>query len=513
MTAHRLVRAAAFGLALTSLLPSRAHGAEQARAAAHCIVEFQPEQRRVALELHVIGESDGMSSFSVPPDWGGITDLAAQLHDVSFLDAAGQPLAVTRVGTVGWNVAHAPAAPLVARWWLGEPQPPTVGTGNDYRPYVDDQRFHFLGNAGLLRFDPLSGEARHSFTLEFRGCDGAGRAAACSFGAGPHVTAEETLDTFCHAVFVGGAIRLHRRDLAGRELLLAIAGTHDFADEQLTDLAAEIVRRERAFFDDPGDPLYVITALPEPTKPPGSSLGGTGLTRSFALFLARGFPLTPGSDTRLRVSSLLAHELFHHWNGLLVRNRDDPEGLTYWFSEGFTEFFTRRLMVRSGIWSVRQWLAEWNRCLARFARSPVKAAPAERIVADFWKDRDVSDLPYLRGAIVAALLDREIRAASDGERSLDDFMRERVTAARDGEHADTEVLLERIADWSSAEFAEQVRAIVLDGALPPLEEGDDLFGPLFRLRNVPDPERGVGATVPRLELLPGTREEEARAGL
>ncbi len=509
MAGHRLSHTSTLGLALLPLLAARAPGAESAR----YVVEFKPEQRRVALELHVVGECDGESSFSVPPGWGGITDLAAHLHDVTFLDAAGQPLAARRVGTQGFSVTHAPTAPIVARWWLGEPQPPAEGTGNDYRPYVDEQRFHFLGGAGLLRCDIFSGEARHPFVLEFRGCDREGRAAACSFGAGPRLEVEETLDSFCHAVFLGGAVRLHRRDLAGRELLLAIAGTHDFADEQLTDLAAEIVGLERAFFADPGDPLYVITAVPEPTKAPGSSLGGTGLTRSFALFLARGFPLTPGSDTRLRVSSLLAHELFHHWNGLLVRKRNDPEGLTYWFSEGFTEFFTRRLMVRSGIWSVREWLGEWNRCFENFARNPVNTAPGERIVAEFWTDRAVSDLPYLRGAIVAALLDREIRASSDSAQSLDDFMRERVSAARDGEHADTAVLLERIADWTSVEFAEQVRAIVLEGALPPLDDAEDLFGPLFRLRNVPDPQRAPGATLPRLEQLPGTREEEARAGL
>jgi predicted metalloprotease with PDZ domain len=449
----------------------------------------------------------------VAPGFGGIEEIAAHLHEVTFLDASGQSLAATRVGEVGWSVTHPPSVEIVARWWLGEPQPAASGTGNDYRPYVDGERFHFLGSAGLLRYDPLAGRERHRFALEFRGCDAPDRAAACSFGSGPRLIIEESLDAFCHAVFTGGAVRLLRRDLAGRELLLAIFGVHDFADDQLADLAAEIMRLERAFFADPGEPLYFIAALPEPSKPPGTSIGGTGLTRSFALFLGRGFPLAAGSDTRLRVSSLLVHELFHHWNGLLVRGRDDPEGLSYWFSEGFTEFFTRRLLVRSGIASVRQWLDEWNRCFESFARSPAKEAPAERIVAEFWTDRAVSELPYLRGAIVAALLDREIRASTSGAQSLDDFMRERVVAARDGEHADTAVLLERIADWTSAEFSDQVRTIVLEGALPPLHEAEDLFGPLFRLRLAPDPGSGAGAMVPRLELLPGTREAEARAGL
>lgn len=485
--------------------------AQTPAADARVVVRFDPAaEHALALELHVVGEGDGESSFSVPPGWGGIENVARHLHEVAFADAEGRPLTATRVGDLGWNVAHAPAAPIVARWWLGAPQPPANGTGNDYRPYVDRERFHFLGNVGLLRFDPLADGERHRFALEFVGCDGDGRAAACSFGAGPFIEVEESLDRFCHALFLGGAVRLLRRDVAGKELLLALAGTHAFGDAEFADLAAEIVGLERAFFADPGDPCYVIAAMPEPDKPAGTSLGGTGLTRSFALYLAAGFPLAPGSETRLRVTALLAHELFHHWNGGLLARRDDPEGWSYWFSEGFTDFFTRRLMARSGIWSVKQWLGEWNSCFARYERNPAKSAPAQRIVDEFWKDRDVSDLPYQRGAIVAALLDREIKASSDGARSLDDFMRERVIQASAGEPADTAVLLERIADWTSAEFAEQVRSIVIDGALPPLDDAEDLFGPAFRLRR----RAGVdGASVPVLELMPGTSEAEARASI
>ena len=63
---------------------------------------------------------------------------------------------------------------------------------------------------------------------------------------------------------------------------------------------------------------------------------------------------------------------------------------------------------------------------ARALVALVCEAPATRIAAEFWSDRQVSDLPYQRGAIVAALLDREIRASSSGRQSLDHFLRERV---------------------------------------------------------------------------------------
>jgi len=477
---------------------------------ARLVIRHEPDAAHpLALELHVRGDDDGASDFSVPPGWGGVARIADHLHDVAFADEAGAPLAATRASELHWSVAHAPGAPLVARWWLGDPQPAANGTGNDYRPFVTKERFHFLGSIGLLRPDALAGAEKRRFAIEFVGCDGDGRAALCSFGAGPRLEVEETLDALCHSVWMGGAMRLHARDLAGRELLVGIAGRFAFEDDAFVDLTERIIRIERDFFSDPGEARFVVTAVPD-ARANTQSLGGTGLTRSFALFMTPTFGLAPGSDDHLRISSLLAHEHFHHWNGGVVRGGEEQEGLGYWFSEGFTDFFTRRLMARSSTWSARQWLGEWNRCLAAFARNPARGAPAARIAAEFWSDRNLSDLPYQRGAIVAALLDREIRATTDGAQSLDAFMREVVARARAGEPASTAALLELVADWTSAEFAETLRAIVVDGALPPLDD-ESLFGPAFRLRLRP-PKTGEGESpIPSLELLPGTSEEEARA--
>lgn len=477
------------------------------------VVEPTP---RVELELHVAGDADGESSFSVPPGWGGVAAIADHLHDLVLRAEDGAPLPIARDGDVGFRVQHAPGARLTASWWLGDPQPAANGTGNDYRPRATAEAFHFLGSIGLLRADALADGAPHRFAVAFEGCDGEGRAAACSFGAGPEVAVETTLDAFCHSIFIGGAARLHRRHIDGHELLFALTGQHAFADGELVDLAERIIRLERDFFADRGDPRFVITLVLEPGKSPRTSMGGTGLTSSFALFLSPGYTLKPGSDDRARIAGLLAHEHFHHWNGGVVQLRD-PEGHGYWFSEGFTDFFTRRLLVRSGLWSVAEWINAWNECFAAFAANPLREAPAARIAAEFWSSPAASQLPYQRGAIVAALLDRELRAqdGSDGAATLDDFVRDVVARARAGEPLDTAELLELIADATSAEFAETLRAIVVDGALPSLDlerGGDELFGPALRLRPRPTPAAN-GAVVPWLERLPGSSDAELRARL
>jgi predicted metalloprotease with PDZ domain len=508
---------------------------------------------RLAVELHVRGDDDGSSDFSVPPDWGGVQHLAGLLHDLAFRTEDGASLPAEPLGDRGWRIAHSPGVPLVASWWLGGAHATGDGhIGNDYAPQVTDTLVHLMGSAGLLRPDALAGGGHHHFELRWEGFSDAGLHVVSSFGEGDALDLDETLDDFCNAVFLGGALRvLHRAVGGGGQLLLAFGGeTLGFADDAFADLAARIVGAERAFFDDPGDPLFTITIIPAPAPDPNSiSLGGTGLTRSFALFVSPRMSLAPGSDDAMRLSALLAHEHFHHWNGSLTRS-SGPQGSSYWFSEGFTDFFTRRLLVRSGVWSVAQFLTAWNETLAAWWTNPARDAPNERIVHEFWSDRGVSQLPYQRGALVALLLDRELRRASDGRLSLDDFLRDVVarsrgrarepldgggsgdgvtaagatgdagTAARAadsagaGEPADTENLLAHVALWTSPAFAQRLRAIIVDGASPELDA--DLLAPALTLQwiamRIGSPDAAL-QTVPRLVLADGVDEAAARATL
>ncbi len=202
--------------------------------------------------------------------------------------------------------------------------------------------------------------------------------------------------------------------------------------------------------------------------PHSHSLGGTGLSQSFALFLQPDTALGSRTGGDLSVEHLLAHEMFHHWNGGVV-GLEEPEQLAYWFSEGFTDFYARRLLRRAGYGGLEEFARDLNQRLRDYTLSPARNAPNARIQEGFWKDRELGRLPYLRGDLVAILLDREIRARSRGGRSLDDFLRDAVARGRQGEKTSTEVLLRRIEEWTDAAFAARVRAIVVDGATVELD--------------------------------------------
>jgi len=78
---------------------------------------------------------------------------------------------------------------------------------------------------------------------------------------------------------------------------------------------------------------------------------GEALNNSFyQLFLRDNLPFR-----QIIWSNILAHEMFHYWNGSNMLVSSSPES-NCWFSEGFTEYYSGLCMVRSGIINKHQFL-------------------------------------------------------------------------------------------------------------------------------------------------------------
>jgi predicted metalloprotease with PDZ domain len=442
-----------------------------------------PEAR---FNLSTPAAPDGMTTFAVDDRWGGVEDAAASILDFAVSDSHGQALAVEKASGHEWRVRSQPSERLSAAWrvaangFRSDPDPRV-----HYHTLLDAELLHFIGHLALLVPRHLDGSEVRTIGFHWKGFAEAGWTVACSFGVEPGgFVAQASLDEVRHAVYLAGPnVRVILRDVRGGKLATAIAGrAWSFSDEDFVENVRSIVQAERDFFADDDLPFELVSLIPVGRADSRSrSLGGTGLTRSFALFLQPDTPLGARGGGVLDVPHLLAHELFHHWNGG-VAGMEEPEQLVYWFSEGFTDFYARRLLQRAGYGGLAETARSLNDTLKDHALSPVRDLPNEGIRERFWKDRDVGRLPYLRGNLVAVLLDREIRTRSRGERSLDDFIREVVARGRAGEKVGTESLLLRIARWTDEEFAARVRSIVVEGA--PLDLDPSTFEPCLELETV-----------------------------
>ena len=58
-----------------------------------------------------------------------------------------------------------------------------------------------------------------------------------------------------------------------------------------------------------------------------------------------------------------------------------------WFAEGFTNYYARAFLHRSGLMSDAQYVEDVNKMLSRLTLSPLRDIPATRIEEDFFKDR------------------------------------------------------------------------------------------------------------------------------
>lgn len=358
----------------------------------------------------------------LPGEWAGVS-FQKNIVNLTLLS----PGATLMPGEV-WRervIDHRPRQFLHVRYEIiQDPQ----GEPNDgerrasYRPIVQSDYFAWIGY-GAWAFPDHDTTRPVSIRLHWKKMPGSWTIAN-SFGAGARMQiVRASIDSLSQGIFVGGDYRLRRLAVNGAPIFVALRGGFAFSDEEFLDLAERVFRAERDFWPDHEFPYFLIVGTPLKNTPGNQSLTGTGLTNAFALYFSENAPLD-------RFKHLLAHELFHTWNPPKLGGVKEPEALLYWFSEGFTDYYTYLILLRAGLISRAEYLKEYNRVLAEYMLSPLREVDNERVRMDFFRDPTVEKLPYQRGLLLATRWNALILAKSQGRHSLDDVMRDMFRATR-----------------------------------------------------------------------------------
>jgi predicted metalloprotease with PDZ domain len=242
-----------------------------------------------------------------------------------------------------------------------------------------------------------------------------------------HPSAEEPLTVASlleSSIIAGPYLKVVERPIFGGILRMAAVGSWNVPIDRDADLVAKIASAQRAFWGDIRGPLTVTTLALAGSGPGYAGVGGY---RGFAYYVSAS--TTPGELIRS-----IAHELIHSWiPGRLGKMPDgNDEAALYWISEGFTEFYTQRTLLRSGMWSLEDFIGDVNDTLAAYAANPNNRQPNDWTSARFWTDHAVQRIPYQRGELFAYLLDHQIRQASGNTIGLDQVifrMRDRWMSA------------------------------------------------------------------------------------
>jgi predicted metalloprotease with PDZ domain len=217
------------------------------------------------------------------------------------------------------------------------------------------------------------------------------------------------------------------------------------------------------FFDDDDPPNYRVLMRGNPY--PGG--GGAALISSFLV----SYPDTKTDGDDLRET--IAHETVHNW----VSGIGGPPGSSSWYSEGMTVTYTRRLLLRSGLFTPEEFLESVNNTATSYYTNALNNTPNDEIAAGFWRDTRIRSLPYTRGSLYFASVDTAIREKSGGKRSLDDLLRAFVARQQGGEAVTGDTWRELVTAELGEAGAQALDAMLAGELIVP---PSDAFGPCFQ---------------------------------
>ena len=465
-----------------------------AQSASAATVEYQltpvlTQQALTAVQFDVLfdGTATGKTTLELPDSWGGQEELWREIEDLQVVSGARM---IDGQGPADRLLRHAPGSRIhlryrvVQNWKEG---PPSAGDGNPYRPIIQPNYFHLIGNAAFV-VPELAEEA--SARIRANGLPQGWRFASDLEHAGLSLGQVKT------SISVGGDYRILRDEQSG--LRLAIRGEWKFSDAEFLASVARITHGHRRFWSDSDSPFLVTVTFLTTPDPGWSSIGGTGLDDAFAFFA------TANAEVKT-ISRLLAHEGLHTWIPLKIGGMPETdEAADYWLSEGFTDFYAARLLVKDGAWGPQEFADDLNETLRAYANSPARAYPNARVTRDFWKDQNIQKLPYQRGRLLASIWDARLRAS--GEQDFDDIvqaMRQRATA---GSELKAVGLFREVTNQIGLDVSADLRQHSEQGV--PITLPPDVFAPCGEIvtRQVPNFHRGfdIDATTANGNVISGT---------
>ncbi len=380
--------------------------------------------------IEVTAESTGNETVLMMPTWTPgsylIREYAKHIDQISATDTRGNSLRMEKTSKNRWVVdtEGVETFQLSYRLFCDEV---SVRTNS-----VDFKRAVLVG-AGTFLAIPEQVEHQHRVRLVLPKHWSAS-SSSLRKGRNEHAYVASSYDELVDSPIVAGNVVEYPFEVAGvPHYLVNVGQTGDFNYQSaIEDVSKLVAEHHKLWGEIPYDRYYFITVL---------GGGGGGLEHDNSCLM-----MVQNLDVRDRGNyarwlSLVSHEFFHTWNVRRLRPVElvdyDYENETYtpslWIMEGLTSFYEELLLVRSGVWTREEFLGSLSGLVQRYQRTEGRLVQSLKDSShDAWikfyrpesNSRTTQVSYYVKGAVVAMLLDARIRVATQGEKSLDDVMRE-----------------------------------------------------------------------------------------
>lgn len=371
----------------------------------------------VTLSIKVVfnGNMKGSSMLHLPHEWAGQQSLFKAVSDIKPLST--QTIVMPTDRPYNYTLKYKPGSKvafsyLLRKDWTGLLRYPLY-----FRPVIEPDFFYFEGYSGLV-YPELADTVNVRCHLVYEGFstnDFIGNSFYANAKAGSFTV---SIDNLLNSIFCAGNFRSKTIAINGRKIVIALTGKPAFEDEAAFTNISKIILAERRFWNDAGPAYYFTVFLPLYDQ---GNTGGTAFYHAFSLFQSKELGLTGN------LLPMIAHEYFHNWLGLGLK-MPEPDEPYKWFSEGFTEYYSYKILYQTGAISKDDFLTRINGYLKDYYLSRYFNLSNNELIGRYWENRELKLLSYRRGLILAFLLDSRI--AEKNHKSLDDLLRTLYTESK-----------------------------------------------------------------------------------
>lgn len=431
----------------------------------------------VVVTMRLRANANGVTEIGWTADWDGETRLWQWARDFRVAGAA----ETTAEAKGRWRIRSAPGAQLTVTYRIVSAldRDPASDVIAEPQPIVRPTWFYGVGEA-LFAYPLDREEAPATFAWT-------GAPAGFGFASDlEHIALNRraTVADVLESVAIGGWPLHVSGDLASNDgVRIATIGTFAFGRAAFDDALKGLIEAERRFWGKDDHAPMLVTAIALRHASGHTSSAGTGRGDAFAMWIDESASLDG-------IIWLLGHEYFHHWNPAILGALPKDEAAEYWLSEGFTDYYARALLLRAGIVTSGQFASQWNHMLEVYARSGDRGLPNAAMATRYYADRSLHDLPYQRGAMLAALWNRRLRTTSKGRYGLDDVLHGMRIAPGEAAKRDLVATFVATAARFGLDVGGDIRRYLVEGqpiALPP-----DTFGPCAVVETATAPDFDLG---------------------
>ena len=338
---------------------------------------------------------------------------------------------------------------------------PAVMDNYSYAPNVSPSHFYMAGCQWILPIGPI--DSIYTYKIKMGAVDNNWTFYSSLSENNNNINVKTNFDDLISAGF-GGSDESQIKEsfvVGGNKVSLFIQGNYSFDKKTFIKNLKEIITAEKAFFNDYNQRFYYITILPRT-----GLLAGASVPNLFYCFV-------DSAKQGRELYRLIAHEYFHNWlpNKIYIpTKKGDYDFKLEWFSEGFTEYFSRKILFDNNIIDKEYYVNTFNSDIISIANNPSANESYNEIAERSQFGAAQKKLSYYRGALIALKWDSQLKRK---ESSLKNLMLFLFKKASDSKGTISESDIYDYANRYSLDFKKDIEKYIVQGK--PIDILSDAF--------------------------------------